>query len=194
MYADTLPLPRLRVLALAALATLAPAAPREGIPRMQKPIDTSLFVAGGMGVSSFVREATLRAPVENVYRAWTDPESWRRAYDPDRAELQAEIDLVIGGRYEWLWDGEIGSNGCQVLSFVPNRMLSFSWNAPPTQPESRAKRTWVVVDFEPRGDDATHVRITHLGFGEGPEWEETRSYFEKAWPHVLSSFAAGLEG
>ena len=30
-----------------------------------------------------------------------------------------------GGRYEWLWDGKMGSNDCQVLSFIPNRMISF---------------------------------------------------------------------
>ena len=165
-----------------------------GSPRstMRSPIDSSLFVADGPDVRSFVRETTIPAPVGTVYRAWSDGESWRRAYDAGREELRAEIELAVGGRYEWLWDGRTGSNGCQVLSYVPDRMLSFSWNAPPTQPESRGKRTWVVVEFEEREERETHVRLTHLGFGEGPSWDETMAYFGNAWTHVLSSLREGL--
>jgi uncharacterized protein YndB with AHSA1/START domain len=131
--------------------------------------------------------------VDAVYAAWTDGEAFARSYAPDHPELRGEIDLAIGGRYEWLWDGKMGSNDCQVLSFIPNRMVSFSWNAPPEQPDSRAQRTWVVVETEPTEDGGTHVRLTHLGFGPEPHWVETREYFEKAWPHVLEQFKKHLE-
>jgi len=157
-----------------------------------RPIDPTLFDAAGPDVRSFVVEETIAAPVAQVYAAWTDGEAFRRIYDPERPELRANIDLAIGGRYEWLFDGETGGNGCQVLSYVPDRMITFSWNAPPSQPESRAKRTWVVVELEPRGERSTHVRVTHLGFGDAPHWDETRAYFEKAWPHVLAQFRAHL--
>ena len=72
-------------------------------------------------------------------------------------------------------------------------MISFSWNAPPTQPESRAKRTWVVVELEALGERSTRVRLTHLGFGQAKHWQETREYFSKAWDHVLAQFKQGLE-
>lgn len=112
---------------------------------------------------------------------------------PESRWLAANIDLAIGGRYEWLWDEEMGSNGCQVLSYVPNRMLRFSWNAPPTQPESRAKHTWVVVLFDALEDGTTRVRQTHIGFGKTAHWDETMEYFSKAWSHVLEQFRKGLE-
>jgi uncharacterized protein YndB with AHSA1/START domain len=166
---------------------------KQGEDAMRKPIDANLFSAAG-NTTSFVTEAVIRAPVEDVYRAWTDGKAFAAAYGPDRAELRADIDLAIGGRYEWLWDGVTGSNGCQVLSFVPGRMVSFSWNAPPDQADSRAQRTWVVVETTPADGGATHVRLTHLGFGPEPHWVETYEYFRKAWPHVLETFRKHLEG
>ena len=168
-----------------------------GLPGLQAPvvrdIDASLFDAHGDGVRSFVREATIQAPAEEVWLAWTDGERFRQAYDPSSPSLKAHIDLAIGGRYEWLWDGVTGGNGCQVLSYIPERMVSFSWNAPPSQPESRAKHTWVVVELEPLSDASTHVRITHLGFGAAAHWDETFEYFSQAWPYVLQQFQRGLE-
>lgn len=164
-----------------------------------KPIDTSLFDARGMDVRSFVKEAVIQAPVSEVFAAWSDGEVFPRAYDPARPELAANIDLAIGGRYEWLWDGEMGSNGCQVLSYIPDRMISFSWNAPPAQAESRAKHTWVVVEFdalepdEPVEKSATKLTLTHLGFGAAAHWDETFEYFAAAWPHVLEQFRVNLE-
>ena len=159
---------------------------------MPRPIDANLFTADER-TTSFAKEAIIQAPVEDVYRAWTNGDACRAAYAPDRESLRADIDLKIGGRYEWLWDGETGSNGCQVLSFIPNRMVSFSWNAPPDQPDSRARRTWVVVEFEPTESGGTHCRLTHLGFGEADHWQETREYFARAWPHVFEQFRRNLE-
>lgn len=153
-------------------------------------IDGGLFPTQGSPVRSFTKEVVIRAPAEAVYAAWTDEAAWSRVYDPPS---KANIELVIGGRYEWLFDGTIGSNGCQVLSYVPNRMLSFSWNAPPDQPESRALRTWVVVETERQDAGTTLVRVTHLGFGDGENWDETYAYFEAAWDRVLARFRDSLE-
>jgi len=153
-------------------------------------IDGGLFTMQGSNVRSFTKEVVIGAPVEAVYAAWTDDASWSEVYD---SPSKANIELAIGGRYEWLFDGTIGSNGCQVLSYVPNRMLSFSWNAPQDQPESRALRTWVVVETERLDVGTTLVRITHLGFGDGENWDETYTYFEAAWDRVLARFRDSLE-
>ncbi|HXV76870.1 MAG TPA: SRPBCC domain-containing protein [Candidatus Polarisedimenticolaceae bacterium] len=146
------------------------------------PIDSTLFVAGGDAVRSFTKEIVIDAPVGRVYDAWTTSEGWSALYG---APSVSHIDLAIGGRYEWLFDGRIGSNGCQVLSYVPDRMVSFSWNAPPSQSSSRVRRTWVVVETFEEGPATTRVRLTHLGFGDGAEWDETLRYFDEAWDRVL---------
>lgn len=160
---------------------------------MRQPIEPSTFDASGPGVRHFVKTAIIAAPVERVYAAWTDPDFFPTAYDPENDRLRANIELAIGGAFEWLWDGELGSNGCQVLSYVPDRMVSFSWNAPPSQPASRAKHTWVVVEFAPTASGETKVTLTHLGFGEAEHWDETYDYFAKAWPYVLDKFRQNLE-
>jgi len=151
---------------------------------MDDPIDTSLFVAQGPELRSFVKSAAIDAPAPAVFRAWATPEGWRRVYD--RPECAANIDLRVGGRYEWLFDGRVGSNGCRVLSYIPDRMITFSWNAPPTHPETRGRRTWVVVELEALAGDRTGVTLTHLGFGDSPAWDETHDYFLAAWDSVLA--------
>ncbi|MCA9309741.1 MAG: SRPBCC domain-containing protein [Phycisphaerales bacterium] len=156
------------------------------------PIDSSSFEGAGDTPRQFTVTGHIAAPVEAVYRAWTHGDAFRRAFAPEREALGANIDLAIGGRYEWLFDGVTGSNGCQVLSYIPNRMVSFSWNAPPAQ-STRGRHTWVVVEFEPAEGDATDVTLTHLGFGEGEAWDETFTYFQNAWPFVMESFRSNLE-
>lgn len=152
-------------------------------------IDPTRFVAAGEGIRSFVKEAYIPAPSAAVWAAWTEPEAWRRLWGP---QSQGRFDLAVGGAYEWLFDGSIGGNGDQVLSYIPGRMLSFSWNAPPSQPVTRLARTWVVVELEPVEANATRVRLTHLGFGDGPQWDETYAYFDHAWERVLALMAARL--
>ncbi|MCP3979228.1 MAG: SRPBCC domain-containing protein [bacterium] len=156
---------------------------------MANSIDTSLFVAAGGELRSFVKEVVVDAPAAEVFAAWATDEGWARVYG---APSDSRIDLAVGGRYEWLFDGEVGSNECQVLSYIPDRMISFSWSAPPTQPTNRDLRTWVVVECEPSGDGATRLRLTHLGFGEGAEWNETYDYFDAAWGRVLAQMQEKL--
>lgn len=168
------------------LATTSPIAAAATDPdRRTMPIDDSLFVASGSDLRTITIERLMDATPEEIWAAWTTEAGWKAAYGPDRPELGANIELAVGGRYEWLFDGKIGSNECQVLSYLPPRMLSFTWNAPVAQPLSRARRTWVVIEIEPGPDHRTLVRATQLGFGEGPNWDETKAYFERGWAHVL---------
>jgi len=156
------------------------------------PIDTSLFVASGKNLRSFEREVTIAAPPAAVFDVWATKPGWEGAYAKGSPTTVGNIDLAIGGRYEWLFNGVLGSNGCQVLSYIPDRMISFTWNSPPTQATTRAKRTWVVVELTPEGE-GTRVRLTHLGFGEGPEWDETFNYFGNAWAFVLNRMKEAME-
>jgi hypothetical protein len=51
----------------------------------------------------------------------------------------------------------------------------------------------VVVELEALAEEQTRVRLTHLGFGEGEEWDETYAYFEDAWSRVLGLMARTLD-
>ncbi|MCA9604088.1 MAG: SRPBCC domain-containing protein [Myxococcales bacterium] len=152
-------------------------------------IDTDRFVAKGAPRRRIVHRATLAAPPERVFDTLTTAEGIRFWNGID-----ANVELEIGGRYEWLFDrsvpeGQQGSEGCQILAYVPSSMLAFSWNAPPHLARVRENRTWVVMTFAARGA-STDVELTHLGFGEGEEWDACFDYFEAAWRRVLDSLAA----
>lgn len=38
-------------------------------------------------------------------------------------------------------------------------------------------------------DTGTHVRLAHVGFLEGSDWDEYMEYFEDAWNRVLGRLA-----
>ena len=104
----------------------------------------------------------------------------------------ARVELRQGGAYEMYWDmsakpGTRGSEGCKILSFVPDEMLSFTWNAPPKFPEVRRQRTYVVIQLSDGEKGQTNVRLTNGGYKTGGQWDEAYDYFDQAWPAVLGN-------
>lgn len=131
------------------------------------------------------KEVTVSAHVGDVWKAWTTAEGAATFFAP-----RAKIELALGGAYELYFDleapeGSRGSEGCHLLSYLPEEMLSFDWDAPPQFPELRGRRTWVVVTLHKPAVNSVRVRLCHLGWGQGEEWERLRHYFDRAWDIVL---------
>jgi len=123
--------------------------------------------------------------------------------------VETRIEPRIGGAWELLFRrdlpaGSQGSEGVRILSFLPGRMLSFTWNAPPEQPVTRPQHTWVVLAFS---DAAAGCRVDlhHTGWpahawradgsvDPASPWAETFAYFTAAWPRLLGAFAASCGG
>lgn len=125
------------------------------------------------------------APVSDVWDAWTTEEGARSFFAP-----KCKIDLRPGGTYEMLFDldaepGKQGGEGMVVLAVQPNRMLAFTWNAPPHLQSVRGQMTHVVVRMFETEAGETRVTLRHDGWGEGTEWEEAFQYFSTAWPDVV---------
>lgn len=139
------------------------------------------------------KEMKVAASVSDVWSAFTTPEGIKTFFSPD-----AKIELKLGGSYEIYFyppenAGNRGSEGCNVLSFIPERMLSFTWNAPPEFPHVRKERTWVVLEFEDLKNNSVLVKLTHLGWKEGKEWNEVYNYFDRAWGVVLTRLRKRFE-
>ncbi len=75
----------------------------------------------------------------------------------------------------------------RFLAIQDKKMISFTWNAPPSLPNARKQRTVVIVRFSPRGDLLTDVSLHHVGWGDGDEWDKAFDYFRNAWPNVLKN-------
>lgn len=135
------------------------------------------------------KKAVINSPIDSVWQKWTSHEGLLTFFGKDN-----KIELAPGGAFEIYFNTESpaglkGSEGCRVLSFIPNRMFSFTWNAPPAIMEARESgyNTWVVVDLNPETDERTEILLTHLGWPEGRLWEEVYDYFDDAWEKVLNS-------
>jgi uncharacterized protein YndB with AHSA1/START domain len=138
-------------------------------------------------------EATIKAPVAEVWRVWTTSKGAEEFFAP-----KANIQLSIGGPYEIYFDPQDdrkGTKGLKILSYLPEEMISMQWNAPPDMPEVRNGGTWVVVQLRPEAAGETHVTVTHLGWKEGPEWDRAIPHFERGWSDLLGRlqerFASG---
>lgn len=141
------------------------------------------------------KSATVNTPIEAVWRLWTTHEGLKSFFGYDNT-----VELVPGGPFEIYFlkeapYGERGSETCKVLSFLPLRMLSFSWNAPPDQSfvRNNSYKTWVVIQFEETEGGGTRVLLHHLGWPLGEEWDKAYSYFDSAWGKVINWFESACE-
>jgi uncharacterized protein YndB with AHSA1/START domain len=133
------------------------------------------------------KSKTVNCSIDTVWWKWTTHDGLRTFFGEDN-----KMELKIGGPFEIYFSmeapaGSRGSEGCNVISYVPKEMLSFSWSAPPKFPDIRngEYHTWVVVTFKALKGHRTEVTISHLGWLKGEDWDQVYKYFDKAWVMVL---------
>jgi uncharacterized protein YndB with AHSA1/START domain len=136
---------------------------------------------------TITKQVLVKAPVEAVWQAWTTSEGIKSFFAPD-ARVEARPD----GPFEIYFNpyappGAKGGDDMRFLALQPQRMLSFTWNAPPYFPEIRSQRTYVTVRMHPAGAGETHVSLSHGGWGDGGQWDQVYDYFDKAWGNVLAN-------
>jgi len=118
------------------------------------------------------KQGVVKAPIADVWKAWTTREGIRSFFAPD-----ANVDLRPGGLYEMYMNpfaepGMRGADDMRVMAVQEPTMLTFTWNAPPSNPEIRKQRTMVIVRLKSLDDASTEVTIHHLGWGESEKWDE----------------------
>lgn len=155
----------------------------------------SLSFAAAAQDRMIVKVVTVKAPVDEVWKAWTTREGVISFFAPD-----ARVEARPGGPFEIYFNpyakpGLKGADDMVVLAVQDRQMLSFTWNSPPQMPEVRGQRTAVTVRFKPAGEGLTEVRLTHGGWGDGGQWDQSFDYFTKAWSQILGNlekrFATG---
>jgi len=139
------------------------------------------------------KEVVVAAPIESVWQTWTTRAGIRTFFAPD-----AEIDARVGGAFHihinpYAEPGMKGADDMRFMALQPPTMLSFDWNAPPSLPEVRAQRTFVVVRLAPIDEKSTRVTLHHTGWGTGGQWDDTYAYFDRAWGAVLGNLKKSFE-
>jgi uncharacterized protein YndB with AHSA1/START domain len=132
----------------------------------------------------YIREITIDAPVDAVWRALTTAEQLERWLAP-----KAVVDLRIDGPYELYWGDRGDTRGCRVLAFEPEKSLRVEWRgkrefedlfAPPH------KLTKVEVRLLAR-DEATHVIVEQSETRHGRDWAAYDEWMAEAWESSLQS-------
>lgn len=121
------------------------------------------------------------APIDQVWRAWTDPAELVRWY-PDRATGRAEA----GQRLTWIWDCYGMSIDLEVLAADPERRLLLEAN-----PSGRQVQHQEVI-FEPSGA-GTAVSLSHTGFPDTSKGADERAGTEAGWITNLAVLRHYLE-
>jgi uncharacterized protein YndB with AHSA1/START domain len=156
---------------------------------------------------SIILEATVDAPVEEIFRLWTTADEIPKFFAP-----KAVIEPRLGGRYEMIFDPKndpegdnSGTKGARILRFEPNRALWFEWtgfqrtgldpHGPVAWPEEKDRRpiaTWVELQFDrvPGNPGKTRVQLIERGFGRGGKWEDAIQYFWRNWALMLGRLGA----
>ena len=146
------------------------------------------FTASGHAAERAIdKEVLVAAPIEAVWQSWTTRAGIESFFSPE-----AEIDARIGGAFHVHMDpyaapGMKGADDMRFMALQPPKMLSFDWNAPPSLPEARQQRTFVVVRLFDVDGKSTRVTLHHTGWGDGGEWDKTYAYLDSAWGYVLGN-------
>lgn len=133
------------------------------------------------------KQVVVKANLDQAWAAWTTREGITSFFAPE-----AEIEPRVGGAFHIHIDplaapGMKGADEMRFMALQPKKMLSFDWNAPPSLPEVRQQRTFVVVRLEPVDAEHTRVTLHHTGWGEGGQWDRAYAYFDRAWGQVLAN-------
>jgi len=130
-----------------------------------------------------VKEVTVRAPVDRVWHALTDPEELMRWFPP-----VARVEPGVGGSITLSWGA--GMEGTAPIH-VWDPHERFGWTEEhPGEPPVR-----IAVEFEiaAAGGGATTVRLVQSGFGPGTDWDEYISSVDGGWTYFLANLRHYLE-
>lgn len=133
------------------------------------------------------KQIVVEATLDEAWDAWTTRAGIVSFFAPD-----AVIEPRVGGAFQIHIDpsaptGMKGADDMRFLALQPKKMISFDWNAPPHLPQARAQRTFVIVRFESVAERQTRVSLHHTGWGDGGEWDQAFTYFDRAWGNVLAN-------
>jgi uncharacterized protein YndB with AHSA1/START domain len=127
-------------------------------------------------------ERVIKAPLEDVFEAWTQPAILHQWWGPEGAEVpEHDLDIRVGGKWrsKLVMDGDAFICSGTYRAIEPNRRLSFTWGweGPDGSP---GRETVVDVTFEavPGG---TRMRLAQWTFETTEDTEAHQGGWTSSW-------------
>jgi uncharacterized protein YndB with AHSA1/START domain len=132
----------------------------------------------GVSENAVVIERSFDAPVDAVWRMWTDAEAFKAWYGPQGAQIpEAVLDVRVGGARRVCMEMETPGGPMRMWftgehrEVVPMRRLVYTESmtdaegnivVPPGAPDGHPATTEVRVDFD-GNSERTSIVLTHVG-------------------------------
>jgi uncharacterized protein YndB with AHSA1/START domain len=116
-------------------------------------------------VPEYCLERTFKAPLELVWRAWTDPEILQQWYAPNVETIIHGFDRRPGGiwRNEMKWGGK---SDCSTMTFLEVvRLRKLAWH------QSSTDANWNITS-NPMMPSRPRVMLTTVGAAVTPLWTD----------------------
>jgi uncharacterized protein YndB with AHSA1/START domain len=132
---------------------------------------------------------TIDAPVQEVFRAWTDASLLERWLTD-----QAQIDPQVGGRFRFAPESIPDKPGLHVTSgqfreIVPDHRLVMTWIYNGPNPEDLGE-SLVSVEFVATGSSTTELNFREEG--QALETEEERAFSRDTWSRAFDALERAL--
>ncbi|MCG8383425.1 MAG: SRPBCC domain-containing protein [Gammaproteobacteria bacterium] len=151
------------------------------------------FLISPAGQDPIILETHINSSIERVFQAWTTVEDILKWFGA-KPLSSAEVDLRVGGRWAFRYDGEDGSYEMLKGEYVdirPCERLVFTWTHEAVQPGEALKVTpqsEVTVTFTPT-EQGTTIRLVHAAI----QRESGRLGVGAGWSASFQGLAAWLK-
>jgi uncharacterized protein YndB with AHSA1/START domain len=139
------------------------------IQQFQKFESDKMYKMGEIHNNSIAIEATINAPIEKVWQAWTEADKVVKWFgsDPNGSGKAARLDVRPGGSFEVTFNNSDGAeHTCSGVyaDVEPFTKLTFSW----TWKSEPGVESFVTVLLSPEGNH-TRMNFEHANLGSASE-------------------------
>ncbi|MEO7618487.1 MAG: SRPBCC domain-containing protein [Chitinophagaceae bacterium] len=127
-------------------------------------------------------EMVVDTPITEVWKAIATEEGIKTWMAP-----VAKLDLKTGGIVQTNYStnakiGDAGTISLGIINYIPEEMLIYQITLNDVFPEkcrNEDKNLQEIIQLKPLSKNKTKVTSTMVGWGQGKEWDETYTFFEK---------------
>ncbi len=129
------------------------------------------------------------APVEKVFKAWTEKSEIEKWYGPEGMTTEVDkLEVKVGGEYRFIMNAPSGKHivGGVFKEINPPGRISFSWHWEGS-PEDEV--TLVMIDLKAKDAHTTELTLTQSGFKKMTGKEQSLESHRMGWSSSFNKLA-----